>query len=53
MVEFYEIRHRGLVIEGDVDVIIFNAIASTILKWTFRLLRWVQNLYQSAFDYEG
>jgi hypothetical protein len=31
-------------IEDDLDVILFNPIASTIPKWQmFKLLRWMQN----------
>jgi hypothetical protein len=38
-VDFYEIQQEGHAIEGDLDAIIFNAVAATILKWrTFKLL---------------
>jgi hypothetical protein len=38
-------------IEDDLDYIPHNPIASTIPKWrTFKLLRWMQNLHQSAWD---
>jgi hypothetical protein len=47
-VDFYEIQERGHAIEGDLNAIIFNAAAATIPKWwTFKLLRWIQNLHQS------
>jgi hypothetical protein len=45
---FYDIYYGGRAIEGDLNAIIFNPVASTILKWqTFILLRWMQNLRQS------
>jgi hypothetical protein len=38
-----EILYGGDYIEYDLDVILLNAVASTILKWrTFKRLRWVQ-----------
>jgi hypothetical protein len=40
-----EILYGGDDIEGDLDFILFNAIASTFLKWrTFKRLRWMQLL---------
>jgi hypothetical protein len=40
-------------IEGDLDAILFNSVTSTIPKWrTFKLLRWMQNLHQSAWEHE-
>jgi hypothetical protein len=37
----------------DRDVTLRNSVASNIKKWrTFRLLRWMQNLYQSTWDHE-
>jgi hypothetical protein len=43
MVDLDEILYGGDYIEDDLDVILLNAVASTILKWrTFKLLRWVQ-----------
>jgi hypothetical protein len=40
-----EILYGGVDIEGDLDSILFNAIASTIPKWrTFKFLSWVQLL---------
>jgi hypothetical protein len=40
-----EILYGGVDIEGDLDSILFNAVASTIPKWrTFKFLKWVQLL---------
>jgi hypothetical protein len=34
-------------------VILFNPVSSTIQNWqTFRLLRWLQNLHQSAWNHD-
>jgi membrane-anchored glycerophosphoryl diester phosphodiesterase (GDPDase) len=33
LVDFHKTWQRGDVIQGDFDVMIFNPIASTILKW--------------------
>jgi hypothetical protein len=33
MVDFYEIQYRGHAIEGDLDAVLFNPVASTIPKW--------------------
>jgi hypothetical protein len=36
---------RSHAIEGDLDAVHFNPVPSTIPKWwTFKLLRWIQNL---------
>jgi hypothetical protein len=44
-VDLDEILYGSDDIEGDLDSILFNAVASTIPKWrTFKLLRWVQLL---------
>jgi hypothetical protein len=51
-VQFHEIQHGGHATEGEVDAVIFNLVASTVPKWkTFKLLRWTQNLYQSAREH--
>jgi hypothetical protein len=43
-VDFYEIQKGALSVEGYLDSITFNPVASTISKlWEFRLLRWIQN----------
>jgi hypothetical protein len=31
--DFHEIWYGGIAIQGELDAIIFNPIASTILKW--------------------
>jgi hypothetical protein len=42
MVDFYEIQYGGHAIEGDLEAIIFNAVAATVPKWwTFKLFRWI------------
>jgi hypothetical protein len=44
-VDLHEILHGGDDVEDDLDPILLNLVASTILKWrTFNLLRWVQLL---------
>jgi hypothetical protein len=44
-VDLDEILHGGDYIEGDVDSILLNPVASTISKWrTFNLLKWAQIL---------
>jgi hypothetical protein len=44
---FYEIQYGDNTIEGDLDAILSNPVASTIPKWrTFKFLRWIQNLHQ-------
>jgi hypothetical protein len=54
MSRFHEIQYAGLPIEDDLGAIIFNPIASTILKlWRFKLMRWMQYLHQSAFISNG
>jgi hypothetical protein len=51
---FHEIQHGCHPTEGGLDAIVSNPTASTLFKWRiFRLLRWMQNQYQSALDYEG
>jgi hypothetical protein len=41
-VDFREIWKAGAAIQGDLDVKLFNLVASAIPKWlTFKLLRWV------------
>jgi len=51
---FNEIQQVVHAIKGDLDAIIFNSIASTILKWwRFKLLRWMQYLHQSALLSNG
>jgi TRAP-type mannitol/chloroaromatic compound transport system permease small subunit len=36
-----------------VVLVVYNAVAATILKWhTFKLLRWMQNLYQSTWVHD-
>jgi hypothetical protein len=50
MVHFHEIQKKGHVTEVNLDVIVFNPIVSTILKWRkFKILRW---LHRSARDYQ-
>jgi hypothetical protein len=45
LVDLDEILYGGDDIEGDLDFILFNSVASTIPKWrTFKLLRWLQIL---------
>jgi hypothetical protein len=42
-VDFYEIQYGGYATEGDLNAIMFNAVAATIPKRrTFELLRWLQ-----------
>jgi hypothetical protein len=44
-VDLGEILCGGDDIEGDLDSILLNLVASTTSKWwTFKLLRWAQNL---------
>jgi hypothetical protein len=53
LVELYVIQYGGHSIEGDLDPIILNPIASTIPKWLiFKLLRWMQNLHQLTWNHE-
>jgi hypothetical protein len=43
--DLYDVLYVGDGIEYYVDYILFNPVASTILKWRkFKLLRWVQLL---------
>jgi hypothetical protein len=45
LVDLGEILYGGDGIEGDLDSILLNSVASTTSKWwTFKLLRWAQNL---------
>jgi hypothetical protein len=44
LVDLDEILYEGDDIEGDLDFILINPVASTISKWTFKLLRWAQLL---------
>jgi hypothetical protein len=47
--DFHEVHAT----EGDLEDM-FNPTASIILKWRMiELLRWMQNLYQLALDYQG
>jgi hypothetical protein len=48
---FYNNQQGGHAIEGDLDSIIFGPAASTISKWTFKLLTWMQNLHYSTWDH--
>jgi hypothetical protein len=32
-VDFYEIQYGDIAIEGDLDAIVFNAVAAAITKW--------------------
>jgi hypothetical protein len=52
LVDFHEIQYGGHAIEGDLEAIVFNAVAAiTIPKWrTLKLLRWMHNLHQSTWD---
>jgi hypothetical protein len=53
LVDVYEIQWGGHAIEGGLNAVLFNPVPSTIPKWwTFRLLRWMQNLHQSTWDHE-
>jgi hypothetical protein len=50
---FYEPSEGGHANKGDLDAVLFNPVPSTIPKWrTLKLLRWMQNLYQSTWDHE-
>jgi hypothetical protein len=52
LVDLYEIQYGGHVIEGNLDVIHFNSVLSSISKWrSFKLLRWMKNLHQSTWDH--
>jgi hypothetical protein len=51
LVDFHENWYTGHAIEGNLDTIIFDSIASTIPKWqTLKLLRWMQNFHQLMWD---
>jgi hypothetical protein len=48
-VDLDEILYGGDDIEGDLDSILLNPVASTISKWrTFKFLRWAQLLNRLA-----
>jgi hypothetical protein len=50
---YYEIKYRRCAIEGDLEAIKFNPVASTIQKWRkFKIQRWIQNFHQLTWDYE-
>jgi hypothetical protein len=50
-VDFLEDYIGGHAIEGDLVSMVFDLLASSVIKWqTFKLLRWVQNLHQSAWN---
>jgi hypothetical protein len=49
---FYEIRQGAHTVEGDLNTMLFNRMASTVPKMrTFRLLWWMQNLQQSTWEH--
>jgi hypothetical protein len=53
LIDFYDIRQGGHFIECDPEAVIPSPVATTIQKWrTIKLLRWIQNLHQSAWDNE-
>jgi hypothetical protein len=53
-VDLDEILYRGYAIEGDLDVVMFNPIASTILKQSrLKVHMWMQYLHQSALLNSG
>jgi hypothetical protein len=33
MADFYDIQYGGHAIDGDLEAIIFNAVAATVSKW--------------------
>jgi hypothetical protein len=46
MVGFHDVQKGGHATESDLDALIFNRIALTIfIRWSFKLLRWIKNLY--------
>jgi hypothetical protein len=50
----HRIQQGGHATEPKLNAIIVNPLASTILIWwTYKLLRWTQDLHQSAWDNEG
>jgi hypothetical protein len=52
-IDFHESLQGHHAIEGDLDAM-FNPKALAILNWwRFKVLRWMQNLHQSALDYQG
>jgi hypothetical protein len=53
MVDCYEIHYGCDAIEGDLDATLSNPVPSTVPNWqTFRLLRWMQNVHQSALGHQ-
>jgi hypothetical protein len=53
LLDFHKIQQEGHAIEGDISAMIFNPLASVILKRrTFRLLGWMQDLHLTALDYD-
>jgi len=49
---FHDNKYGGYAIEGDLDAMSFNFAASTFPKlMTFRFLRWIQNLHDSAWNH--
>jgi hypothetical protein len=53
LIDFYDIQWRSHAIEGDLDAVIFNPVASTFRKWrTFKLLWWMENMPQSTLNHE-
>jgi hypothetical protein len=54
LVHFDEILYGGVTIVTDLDVITFNSITSTILKWLrFKCVRWMHYPYHSALLNNG
>jgi hypothetical protein len=50
---FYVILYGSHAIQGDLNAIIFNPVASTIPKWQpLKFLTWMQNLHQSTHEHE-
>jgi hypothetical protein len=52
LVDFHGIQYGGHVIKAGIDCVLFNLVPLTNSKWTFKLLRWMQHLYQSAWGHE-
>jgi hypothetical protein len=53
LVELYVIQHEGHAIDGALDPIIFNLLASAIQKWwMLKLWGWRQNFHHSMCDFE-
>jgi hypothetical protein len=51
-VDLDEILYGDDDIEGDLDSMLYYPVASTISKWTFKLLRWV-HLLNRLVDLDG